>query len=175
MRKTTQRLTARVCEPVRGYPDLIAQQVEHAGSNKPSAFAVRAQLLSQGRTETVLAASNLLTVRLKVYASGGENMLHAHAEEDHVFVILQGEAEFFDAQGPFGIFGAHQGVLLPRGNVYRFNSTGGEPLVMLRLGAPNESALGLDGRIDRHGTSFDPADDAKNQVPPQPIPGHFFG
>lgn len=175
MQTTTPRLVPQMCEPVRDYSDLIAQQVERASSTRPSAFAVRAQMLSQGRTETVLAASNLLTVRLKVYASGGENVLHAHAEEDHVFLILQGEAEFFDADGLLGVFGAHQGVLLPRGSVYRFNSTGSEPLVMVRVGAPNESALGLDGRIDRHGASFDPADDARNQLPPQPVPGHYFG
>ena len=31
---------------------------------------------------------------IKVYASGGENTLHAHNNEDHMFVILQGTAIF---------------------------------------------------------------------------------
>ena len=32
---------------------------------------------------------------LKVYASGGENELHAHPQEDHAFIVLQGRAAFF--------------------------------------------------------------------------------
>ena len=52
-------------------------------------------MLAQGRTDTVLAATEDLSVRLKVYSSGGENELHAHPTEDHVFVILQGSARFY--------------------------------------------------------------------------------
>ena len=31
-----------------------------------------------------------------------ENGLHAHIEEDHIFVVLQGEAQFFGIDGQIG-------------------------------------------------------------------------
>jgi mannose-6-phosphate isomerase-like protein (cupin superfamily) len=175
MNPETQRLVAEVKEPVDTYARMNEQQVAMAEHRGPSAFRVRAQMLSKGRTETVLAASNLLTVRLKMYASGGENTLHAHQEEDHVFIILQGAAEFFDGDGSLGFFTANQGVLLPKGSMYRFNSCEGEPLVMLRIGSPNEAALGLDGRVDTGGVPFDPGKDAKAATAPEFVPGRFYG
>ena len=61
----------------------------------PHVFSLKGQLLDQGRTDSVLAATDNLTIRLKIYASGGENELHAHTSEDHSFMILQGSARFF--------------------------------------------------------------------------------
>lgn len=176
MRPTSnQRLVPSTREPVGDYAQMIAQQLALAAQAKPSAFRVRAQLLSKGRSETVLAASGLLTVRLKMYASGGENMLHAHQEEDHVFIILQGSVEFFDDQGSLGVFSANQGVMLPKGSMYRFNSLEGEPLAMLRIGSPNEAALGRDGRVDTCGAHFDPGKDAMAATAPEFLPGRFYG
>lgn len=173
--QTLPRLVASTTEPVENYPQLIAQQIALSRSNGPSAFRVRAQLLSAGRSETVLAASQQLTLRLKVYGSGGENTLHAHANEDHIFIILQGRAEFSDDKGVLGVFGANEGVLLPKGSIYCFSVTSEESLVMLRVGTPNEAALGMEGRIDTLGAAFDPGKDAKNQMQPLPIPGRFYG
>lgn len=170
-----QRLVAEKREPVRDYADMNSQQVDLARQRRPSAFRVHAQQLAKGRTETVLAASEQLTVRLKMYASGGENMLHAHRHEDHVFVILQGAAEFFDEEGSLGIFSANQGVLLPKGSMYRFNSMPGEPLAMLRVGTPNEAALGRDGRVDTGGQHFDPGKDAMAATAPEFLPDRFYG
>ena len=52
-------------------------------------------LLSAGRTDTVVARSDDMTARVKVYAEGGENATHTHLNEDHLFFVLQGEATFF--------------------------------------------------------------------------------
>ena len=57
----------------------------NAKNDEVTTFSLKAQMLDQGRTDTVLAATDDLSVRLKVYASGGENGLHAHVDEDHVF------------------------------------------------------------------------------------------
>ena len=56
---------------------------------------MEAQLPQQGRTDTALAASEKMWVVLKTYAAHGENGLHAHPNEDHTFVVLQGEATFY--------------------------------------------------------------------------------
>lgn len=53
-------------------------------------FTLKTPLLSKGRTNKVLAATDLLKLRVKVYAEGGENALHTHKDEDHAFVVLGG-------------------------------------------------------------------------------------
>lgn len=169
------RLVPRFIEPVSNYADIIRQQVEQAQAGVATAFKVRAQLLDQGRSETVLAASTQLTLRLKVYASGGENTLHAHVNEDHLFILLQGSADFFDEDGLMASLGAHQGVILPKGTRYRFIATSSQPLVMLRVGSPNEAALGMEGRVDSAGRSADPQSPENKTVEPSFIPDAFFG
>jgi len=64
---------------------------------QPSFYKMRAQLLEQGRTNTLLARTDNMWATLKVYASGGENGLHMHPHEDHTFVVLQGKARYYDA------------------------------------------------------------------------------
>jgi len=108
---------------------------KHAG---PTVFKLSAQMLDQGRTDTPLCATDGLTARLKVYASGGENALHAHPHEDHMFVVLQGSAQFHDGDGEVSELSAYEGILLPKGSFYRFHATSDEPLVLLRVGAPNQ-------------------------------------
>jgi mannose-6-phosphate isomerase-like protein (cupin superfamily) len=112
------------------------QEAEMAKNRKPSLFSLKGQLLDQGRTDTMLAATEDLTLRLKIYASGGENELHAHTSEDHSFVVLQGSAKFFGPEGEMVELTKHQGIMLPKGNYYRFYATSEEPLVMIRVGNP---------------------------------------
>ena len=75
--------------------DLRAKVKEQVVEGKPAFFKLEAQLPQQGRTDTPLAASDKMWVVLKTYAADGENGLHAHPNEDHTFVVLQGEATFF--------------------------------------------------------------------------------
>ena len=119
-------------------------------SLKPQVYQVRTQLLSKGRSDYVLANTDLMTVRIKCYAQGGENVLHAHPGEDHTFVILSGSARFFDKDGEIGMLTRNQGIMLPRGAYYKFQSCGDEPLVLLRVGAEREkipvNRIGVDGQ-----------------------------
>jgi mannose-6-phosphate isomerase-like protein (cupin superfamily) len=169
-----KELSVRVAEPTSGYADAQEQQRLMGGEAGIMAFRLRGQLLSQGRTESVLAASEALTVRLKVYASGGENILHSHTSEDHVFLILAGGARFESPEGPLVHLRVNEGILLPKGAHYRFLADEGEPLVMLRVGAPNESFLGLHGRMTVHGDHAD-ADFDPGLSAPVPIPSSYFG
>lgn len=135
-------------------------------------FSLRAPLLSKGRSHTILAETDRMTVAIKVYAEGGENALHAHPEEDHVFVVLQGEATYHDGAGGAHVLGRHQGVLVERGVLYRFESTGSEPLVLLRAGAGSRAQTY--DRIGPDGEAI-PARSAANRYDePVEIPGSFF-
>ena len=96
------------------------RQAALARNTKPTLFKLKAQLLDQGRTDTVLAATDALSLRLKVYAEGGENELHAHPHEDHFFVVLAGAAEFHGPSEETVIVRKNEGLMMPKGNLYWF-------------------------------------------------------
>ena len=143
---------------------------------KPEAqfFSLEAPLLAQGRSDTTVAHTDLLRLRLKVYASGGENVLHLHPNEDHSFIILQGEATFhIGTEDAINVLTKYQGVMLPRGTPYWFQSSAPENLVMLRAGAAEEWPE--DGRVAPDGHAI-PGHSLENKsVERIPIPGQFFG
>ena len=100
-------------------------------------------LLEQGTTYDPLATAENLWVNIKVYASGGENALHAHGGEDHAFVVLQGKATFTFGDGRTSLVGQHEGVMIPRNVSYKFEADEAENLVMLRVGGGERKAKGL--------------------------------
>jgi len=137
-------------------------------------FSLHTPLLAEGRSDTTVAATDLLRIRLKVYASGGENVLHFHPYEDHSFVVLQGEATFhIGEEDETKMLTAYEGVMIPRGVSYWFQSSAPENLVMLRAGAaekwPDNGRLGPDGRpLAGHSAE-------NKHTEGVPIPGRFFG
>src|SRR5258707_4300206 len=70
-------------------------------------------LLEQGTTYGSLATAENLWAAIKVYASGGENALHAHAGEDHIFVVLYRKATFTVEGVTTSIDEKHQSVIIP--------------------------------------------------------------
>lgn len=99
-------------------------------------FNLTTPYLQQGITSDERAKSELLSVLIKVYADGGENRMHAHTHEDHSFIVLEGEATFhLDTEDNVRVVKPYEGVLLPKGTYYRFQSSGTGNLVMLRVGA----------------------------------------
>lgn len=155
---------------------IFEDQIAATETTKPTLFSMKAQMLDQGRTDTVLAATEDLSVRLKVYASGGENELHAHPDEDHVFVILQGSARFYGPDGETQDVAANQGFMMPKGMLYRFHATSeDECLVMLRVGTPNFQGQAKDDRIGRDGKPL-VGDSTENRTMPVLFKeGVFFG
>ncbi len=104
-------------------------------SRKPSVFKMRAPLPKQGNDRTLLAASDKMWLFLNTYGpKGGENRLHAHTTEDHVFIVLQGRARFEGPDGEIAEIGRNEGINLPRGTLYTFSAMDGEHLVLLRVG-----------------------------------------
>ena len=161
--------------PAMGTNELKRQEAALAENKKPTVFKLRAQMLEQGRTDTMLAATDDLSLRIKVYASGGENTLHAHTTEDHAFVILQGSARFYGPDGEIMELGANEGIMMPRGNFYRFNATSEEPLVLLRIGSPNYKRQKKPYRINVHGEEMR-GDAKENKTGPAIFKeGEFYG
>jgi len=146
--------------------DKVARENELISNTKPTPFSLKAKMLAQGRTDTVLAATENLTVRLKVYASGGENEIHAHPYEDHSFIILQGSAKFFGPENEQIELSQYQGIMLPKGNLYKFFATSDEPLVMIRVGNPAHKNMKFPTRINQKGVEMkgDSKENKKEEV-----------
>ena len=157
---------------------------ETARGNQQSApkfYTLKTFELSEGRSSYTLAQSDLFRLSMKVYAEGGENMMHAHAYEDHAFTILKGQATFHvGSDEKVQVVNAHQGVFMPRGVLYRFESTGEENLVILRVGAEVDMINKELWRIKPDGTAATPDTPerrkANGYLPPVVVPGKFhFG
>ena len=121
--------------------EMTEQENAHIARGEPHVFSLKGQLLDQGRTDSVLASTDDLTIRLKIYASGGENELHAHPTEDHAFMILQGSARFYGPSDETIELGKYEGIMLPKGKFYKFFATSEEPLVMIRVGNPSHDKM----------------------------------
>ena len=123
----------------------IIERLPKAATDREVLFSLRnTPLLAQGTSYDPMATAENLWVALKVYASGGENALHAHAGEDHAFIILQGKATFTFGDGRTQVVGQYEGVMLPKNAQYKFEADEAENLVMLRVGGGVRTATGLD-------------------------------
>ena len=119
------------------------------GSPKPQVVGERGKfsmrglpLLAQGTANHPMATVDNLWLSVKVYASGGENALHAHMVEDHAFVVLQGRATFFFEDGSSCEVLPFEGIMLPKGAQYKFEAGVEENLVLLRMGGAQRKTQG---------------------------------
>jgi len=141
-------------------------------------FTLKAPLLSSGNQDTEVYTTDLMWMHVKVYAEGGENDLHCHPAEEHSFIVLDGEATFVDGDGVETQVRRNEGILLPKGALYRFINTGDTNLVMLRIGCGSNSRLpgkqderrGPDGQPMRN----NPSNVARGRTKAIPT-GAFFG
>jgi len=113
-------------------------------------------------------------LRIHCYAPGiGENALHSHTKEDHIFVVLEGTAQFNTGRDGKTVVKAnkHQAVVLPAGCYYQFCNSGETPLVMARIGAgPDKS----DMRLNADGTPIPGRAHEQGAAKPVLIEGAFF-
>jgi mannose-6-phosphate isomerase-like protein (cupin superfamily) len=146
-------------------------------------FRLRTPLLSKGRSHTILASSKAdtgaMNVAIKCYAEGGENEFHAHAREDHTFIVLAGRARFYQPDEPARELGRNEGILIPAGALYKFEVASAEPLVLLRVGnvwqpVDGETAAANSGRQDTQGAAFGSQAKANKGAKGVPIPGAFY-
>jgi hypothetical protein len=80
-------------------------------------FKVKTPCLTGGRSHTPLARTDFASVGLNYYSPGRKNTLHA-------FVVLDGEATFYDKAGNTKVLQKGEGIMLPENWYYWFQSTG---------------------------------------------------
>lgn len=92
--------------------------------------------LDHGKGTIFLGRTDILTGMIQVVREGGENNLHAHTATDGFWFVLGGRARFYGEDDVLlADLGRHEGILIPRGFKYWFESASDEPLEILRVGA----------------------------------------
>jgi len=144
---------------------------------KPKAqkFSLKTPYMQQGRVTQTVARTENMWIACKINAEGGENEIHTHLNQDHAFIVLEGEMSVFDETGAEMKLKPYQGVMLPKGAYYRYLNTGTGNLVVLRFGAytPNQQK-GQAMRIMVDGTEILGGSEENKSLPPIEIPGKFF-
>ena len=141
---------------------------------KGQVVTLRTPLISNGRTTNFIARGDLLSVAVKVYAEGGENALHAHTSNEHIHMVLDGQATFYDDDGIATVVNKYEGMYLPMGALYYFQSTGDTNLVMMSCYAADPNHAG-EGRMGADGKPLEAYSEANKHVEGTPVPGKFFG
>jgi quercetin dioxygenase-like cupin family protein len=137
-------------------------------------FKLRAQLLEQGRSNQIVADTGNMWANLKVYASGGENGLHNHTDQDHFHLVLKGKACFYGPRGEERICAEYEGIMLPSGSYYRFEAVSDEPLILLRVGAKTPPTA-EHRRYNIYGEPLTSDSKENGQVEVIPRQGEFWG
>ena len=94
-----------------------------------------------------LARTEIMSAQVQVVAEGGENNLHSHTGTDGFWFVLSGSARFYSSDDDlFAEIHKYEGVLVPKGVAYWFESSGSELLEILHVGARTQSIA--DQRVD---------------------------
>lgn len=84
--------------------------------------------------------SDLMKVQVQVVKSGGENNLHTHTGEDAFWYVISGAVKFYgEGDKVIGEYQKGEGILVPRGFKYWFESASSDPLEILRVTAKDQS------------------------------------
>ena len=90
---------------------------------------------TRAKTIVWLARTDRLFATIQVIArDGGETNLHSHAHLDGVWYVLDGRARFYSGETEMiAEMGPQEGILIPRGEKYWFESSGDVPLQILQV------------------------------------------
>jgi mannose-6-phosphate isomerase-like protein (cupin superfamily) len=87
----------------------------------------------------VVCSSDLMKVMVQVVKDGGENNLHSHTGDDAFWYVMSGAVKFYgEGDEVIGEFNKDEGILIPRGFKYWFESSSSEPLEILRVTAKDQ-------------------------------------
>jgi mannose-6-phosphate isomerase-like protein (cupin superfamily) len=147
-------------------------------NEKPKAytFSLKTPYMKQGRVTQLVAETENMWIHTKINAEGGENEIHTHLDEDHSFIVLEGEMSVFDETGREMKVKQYQGVMIPKGAYYRYLNTGEGNLVVLRIGSAVKSQPqgGAAMRVRPDGRPL-PAESVENKtLAPIEDTGKFF-
>lgn len=131
-------------------------------------FSLKTPYMKQGRVTQLVAETPSLWIHTKINAEGGENEIHTHLDEDHSFIVLEGEMSVFNEKGDEMKLKKYEGVLLPKGAYYRYLNTGDGNLVVLRIaaGTRNKPKAGQATRVTPTGEEILGGSVENKSVPP---------
>jgi mannose-6-phosphate isomerase-like protein (cupin superfamily) len=138
-------------------------------------FSLRTPYMKQGRVTQLVAETENLWIHTKINYEGGENEIHTHLDEDHAFIVLEGQMSVFDEKGNEQKIEKYQGIMIPKGAYYRYLNTGSENLVVIRVGAgiKGKAQGGVEMRVRPDGKPL-LADSAENKTVPPVEDTRFF-
>src|SRR5918995_1052180 len=145
-----------------------AAKVKENETPKAQLFSLKTPYMEQGRVTQLVAETPNMWIHTKINAEGGENEIHTHLDEDHAFIVLEGQMSVFDEKGNEQKIEKYQGIMIPKGAYYRYLNTGSENLVVIRVGASikGKAQGGVEMRVRPDGKPL-LADSAENKtVPP---------
>jgi mannose-6-phosphate isomerase-like protein (cupin superfamily) len=143
---------------------------------KAQMFSLKTPYMQQGRVTQLVAETPNMWIHTKINAEGGENEIHKHLDEDHAFIVLEGQMSVFDETGNELEIKQHQGVMIPKGAYYRYLNTGDGNLVVLRVGAgvKGQQQGGQEMRLGANGKPLVSGTPENRNLPPIQMPGKFF-
>ena len=84
--------------------------------------------------------SDLMKVQVQVVKDGGENNLHTHTGEDAFWYVISGAVKFYgEGDKLVGEYQKGEGLLVPRGFKYWFESASSDALEILRVTAKDQN------------------------------------
>ncbi len=93
-----------------------------------------------------LSRTDSLTVSAQIINGGGETNMHSHTGEDEAWVVLSGRARFYgvnkdadNGEEVVGELGPREGIMIPKGVPYWFESASDEQLEILRVSSIDKS------------------------------------
>ena len=88
----------------------------------------------------LMCSTDLMRVHVQVVKSGGENNLHTHTGEDAFWFVLNGAVKFYgEGDRVIAEIKKTEGILIPRGFKYWFESASDEPLEIIRVAARDQN------------------------------------
>jgi mannose-6-phosphate isomerase-like protein (cupin superfamily) len=127
-------------KPVAGAKE--AQVQEFNGKNlSATVFGYqKPEKLEKGKGIVRLARSDLCYATVQVLQDGGENNLHAHPAQDGIWIVLKGRVKFYGKDNVvLAELGPMEGIHLPRGFYYWFESSSPEMLEILQMESIDKS------------------------------------
>jgi mannose-6-phosphate isomerase-like protein (cupin superfamily) len=119
-------------------------------------FHFKAPETYSGRKAIVkLTSSERSAVAVHCLGQGGENNLHYHSGVDITWMVLKGRARFYGSGDEIrGEFGPMEGLVVPAGARYWFESCGEDDLELLQIKTYTKGR-GKDKRIDAAPRDYD--------------------
>src|SRR5688500_20284593 len=126
-----------------------ARKLEPTQKPQTQKFSLRTPYMKQGRITQLVAETENMWIHTKINYEGGESEIHCHLDEDHSFIVLEGQMSVFDENGGGVKGGKHQGVMFPKGADQRIPNIGQGDLGVVRgrggAPGPEEGGRGVQG------------------------------